>query len=316
MHQRTCPFCDALQSPEARHRRSCGKPLLRQSDALESAASTSRVSFFPQSPEVSAYARSFRQPHAETLPVLGALSALVLAGGAIAAATTGDSGYLYAAGMVAITFLTALLYFWFAGMRNWHKGEEFLLSDRPLESWEYTPEEWHQVQMYFYEQLRSDSSPYGCLPVLFAGIGLLAGMMIGIGEAADLGETVVSTLAGTLAGAIIGSILVLPVYLLNRSATERLRRPASPACVALGRGELFYERIHVRIDPRHDRVYLEHDTPMHLNIVRSRASTIAGRLSITYNFPSIILIPPRMASAVQEAFPYLTPRRVSSTHEV
>lgn len=278
MHQRTCPYCDALQSPEARFCRSCGKPLPRLSDAPEFVGSTSGVSFSPLSLDVAAYARSFRQPLAETLPVLGALSALVFAGGAIAAATTGASEPLCAAGMVAITFLSVLLYFWLAGMHNRHKGKAFL----------------------------------------FAGIGLLFGIIIGIDQAAYLEETVVSTLAGTLAGAIIGGILVLPVYLLNRSATERLRRPTPPACVALGRGELFYERIHMRIDPWYDRVdlYLEHSTPMRLNIVRRRAPTTSRRLSISCHFPSIILIPPRMASAVQEAFPHLAPRRISSIREV
>ncbi|MFQ3680955.1 MAG: hypothetical protein SNJ51_01700 [Roseiflexus sp.] len=239
--------------------------------------------------------------------MLGALSALVFIGGAVAAVMTDDSGWMFAAFLIATTFLGALLYYWIAGMRNWRKGKEFLLSDRPLVSWIYTPEEWHQVNVYFYKKMRSDSPPYGCLPLLFAGIGLLVGIMVGLGDTADLEETVASALVGVLAGSIVGGVLVLPVYLINRSAIGRLRRPTPPACVALGRGELFYERVHTRIDPQYDRVYIKQGPHMHILVERPKASTILGRLGITYVFPSMILIPPRMASAVQEALPHLLP---------
>jgi hypothetical protein len=46
-------------------------------------------------------------------------------------------------------------------------------------------------------------------------------------------------------GAIAGGVLILPVYLINRFAIERMRRPSPPACVALGRNELFYERVYL-----------------------------------------------------------------------
>ena len=80
-----------------------------------------------------------------------------------------------------------------------------------------------------------------------------------------------------------------------------MRHPTSPACVALGRNELFYERVYLdaRLHPI-DAIFLKQRPLPHLKVVRHRADSLTGRLSVTFYFPSIILIPPRMIVAVEE----------------
>ena len=85
-----------------------------------------------------------------------------------------------------------------------------------------------------------------------------------------------------------------------------MRRPSPPACVALGRNELFYERMY--LDARWhpiDAIFLKQRPLLHLKVVRHRADSYIGRISVTYFFPSIILIPPRMISAVEETIPQI-----------
>lgn len=308
---RTCPRCDALQPPEARFCRACGKPLPPDGDAQVHAATPAppNAPSSPISPEVLAYAQSYRQPVTEPLPGLGAAAALCFVGGAIVAVVSGEPAFMYAASLIGTTFLLTFLFFWLAGRNNRRRGAEFLQSGRPLVAWVYTPEEWQQVRQYFYEHMRSDSPPYGCLPILFGGIGLLVGVMVGMTDSRDLIEAAASVLVGTLAGAAAGGLLVLPVYLLNRSAVERLRHPTPPACVALGSNELFYERVY--LDARWhpiDAIVLKHRPQPHLEVIRHLAGGITNRLSVTYFFPSIILIPPRMVSAVEEALPHIRVR--------
>ncbi len=305
---RTCPRCDALLSPEARFCRSCGKPLPPDGDAQVHAAAPAppNAPSSPILPEVLAYAQSYRQPVTEPLPGLGALAALCFVGGAIAAVVSGELAVMYAAGLIGATFLLTFLFFWLAGRNNRRRGTEFLQSGRPLVAWVYTPEEWQQVRQYFDEHMRRDSPPYGCLPILFGGVGLLVGVMVGMTDNRDLIEAAVSVVVGACAGAVAGGLLVLPVYLLNRSAVARLRQPTPPACVALGSDELFYERVYLdmRWHPI-DAIILEHQPLPHLNVIRRLASGITNRLSVTYFFPSVILIPPRMVSAIEEALPHI-----------
>ncbi|MCS6939486.1 MAG: zinc ribbon domain-containing protein [Roseiflexus sp.] len=308
---RTCPRCHALQPPEARSCRLCGQPLPPDGDAQVSAAvpAPPTAPSFPTSPEVIAYAQSYRQPVTEPLPALGALAALSFLGGAIAAVVSGEPAFVYVAGLTGSTCLLTLLFLWLAGWNNRRRGAEFLQSGRPLVAWVYTPEEWQQVRQYFYEHMRSDSPPYGCLPILFGGIGLLVGVMVGITDSRDLVEAAVSVVVGAFAGATVGGLLVLPVYLLNWSAVERLRHPTPPACVALGSDELFYERVY--LDTRWhpiDAILLKHRPLPHLEVIRHLAGGITNRLSVTFFFPSVILIPPRMVSAVQEAILHIRVR--------
>jgi hypothetical protein len=223
-----------------------------------------------------------------------------------AAAISGETAYLFASGMIGITFLIAALILWVEGRNNQHRGSEFLQSDRVLVAWVYTPEEWQQVRQYFYEHMRSDHPPYGCLPILFGGIGFLVGLMMGMTDSRELVEAAASVLVGTLAGAVGGGVLILPVYLINQSTIERMRHPTPPACVALGRNELFYERVYLdaRLHPI-DAIFLKQRPLLHLKVVRHRADSYIGRISVTYFFPSIILIPPRMISAVEETIPQI-----------
>jgi hypothetical protein len=204
--------------------------------------------------------------------------------------------------------LFTALFFWVGGWNNRRQGSEFLQSDRVLVAWVYTPEEWQQVRQYFYEHVRSDSPPYGCLPILFGGIGFLVGVMAGMTDSRDVVEAAASVLVGTLAGALAGGVLILPVYLINWFSIEHMRRPSPPACVALGRNELFYERVY--LDARWhpiDAIFLKQRPLPHLEVVRHQAGRFTS-LSV-YLFPSIILIPPRMIPAVEEAIPQIATYR-------
>jgi len=304
---RTCPHCDALQSSEARFCRSCGTLLPEESFAGErSALALTQPPSSQASPEIRAYAQSFRQPRAEASLTLGALAALCIVVGMGAAAISGESAPLFALGMIGITFLFTALFLWVGGWNNRRRGAEFLQSDRVLVAWVYTPEEWQQVRQYFYEHMRSDSPPYGCLPILFGGVGFLVGLMIGMTDSGELVEAAASVLVGTLIGAIVGGVLILPVYLINHFAIERMRRPSPPACVALGRNELFYERVYLDAN-RHpiDAIFLKQRPLPHLKVVRHRAGGRTERMSVTSLFPSIILIPSRMIPAVEATIPQI-----------
>jgi hypothetical protein len=304
---RTCPYCDALQSSEARFCRSCGTLLPEESFARErSALALTQPPSSQASPEIRAYAQSFRQPSAGTSLTLGALAALCIVVGMGAAAISGETAYLFASGMIGITFLIAALILGVEGRNNQHRGSEFLQSDRVLVAWVYTPEEWQQVRQYFYEHMRSDHPPYGCLPILFGGIGFLVGLMMGMTDSRELVEAAASVLVGTLAGAVGGGVLILPVYLINQSTIERMRHPTPPACVALGRNELFYERVYLdaRLHPI-DAIFLKQRPLPHLKVVRHQAGGRTERMSVTSLFPSIILIPPRMIPAVEQMIPQI-----------
>jgi hypothetical protein len=309
---RTCPYCDALQSPEARFCRSCGRLLPEESFARERfAPALAQPPSSQVSPEIRAYAQSFRQPSAGTSLTLGALAALCIVVGTGAAAMSGESACLFAPGMIGITFLFAALFIWVGGWNNRRRGAEFLQSDRVLVAWVYTPEEWQQVRQYFYERVRSDSPPYGCLPILFGGIGFLVGVMAGMTDSRDVVEAAASVLVGTLAGALAGGVLILPVYLINWFSIEHMRRPSPPACVALGRNELFYERVY--LDARWhpiDAIFLKQRPLPHLEVVRHQAGRFTS-LSV-YLFPSIILIPPRMIPAVEQMIPQIIAYRQAS----
>lgn len=315
----TCPRCHTLLPPEARFCRACGEPLPLDGDAQVNAAAPAppTAPAFPTSPEILAYAQSYRQPVTEPLPALGALTALFFLGGAIAAVVSGEPAFLHVAGLIGATFLLTFLFFWLAGRNNRRRGAEFLQSGRPLVAWVYTPEEWQQVRQYFYEQMRSDALPYGCLPILFGGGGFLVGVMVGMTDSRDLIEAAAIVVVGAFAGAAVGGLLVLPVYLLNRSAVEHLRRPTPPACVTLGSNELFYERVY--LDARWhpiDAIILKHRPLPHLEVIRHLAGGIINRLSVTYFFPSIILIPPRIVSVVAQTIPQIvTHRRASDSDE-
>lgn len=121
-------------------------------------------------------------------------------------------------------------------------GVAFLGSDRPLVRWVYTPEEWRQARGFFYEELRSDPPPLGCLALLFGAAGLLSGLLIGADD--GLESSLLGAVIGGSIGAAIGGVLTLPVRLINDRAAERILHAEVPATVALGAHELFYERIY------------------------------------------------------------------------
>jgi hypothetical protein len=281
----TCPRCGAPQLPGATICRACDQQL----DASFDPDPT------PAQP-VPATPITIIPPGAEAWPILGVLSALGAAG-FIAAVALGQEEASYAITMVGLTIFLTLLIIWAAGRANVRQATAFLASDRPLVRWVYTPAEWQDVCTYHYEQLRKDEVPLGCMPAIFGVTGLLTGLLIGADS--GLAEALSGAVIGLLIGAGFGGALALPVRLLNRRAAERLRHAEIPATVALGVHELFYERYY--FDARYH-------TLSSIKLARSGKPRLlisrhAHRASLARQFPSEILVPPRMLPAVQEALP-------------
>ncbi|WP_129631088.1 hypothetical protein [Candidatus Oscillochloris fontis] len=246
---------------------------------------------------------SFRPVGAEVWPVLWSLVGLCVFG-IIIAVVTGVEELGYALGMVGLTFFFTQIIFWVAGRSNARHGAEFLGSNRPLVRWVYTPEEWQQVRSLFYEQMQSNQPPLGCLPAMFGGVGLLTGFFIGLEE--GFPEGFVAMLIALAIGVAFGGLMILPVKIINHQAAQNIMRATSPATVALGSHELFYERVY--FDARVHR----------LNAIRLRErkrtmdyldiDRFAPRYSLVIYFPSIIYVPPRMLPAVQEVLPKIAAR--------
>lgn len=52
-----------------------------------------------------------------------------------------------------------------------------------------------------------------------------------------------------------------------------------------------------------------------VSVIRHRAGSVTSRLSVAYFFPFIILVPPRMVSAVAEAIPQIVTYGQASDNE-
>ncbi|MBX0328327.1 hypothetical protein K2Z83_11635 [Oscillochloris sp. ZM17-4] len=288
---RFCTHCGAPQDQGSTRCRACDRP-------LSSPAAHEPAGAPPHVP-------AFRTPASEAWPALSVLIAICAIGYG-AAYAAGCTDLAYALLFIGLTLLLTLLLLWGLGRANARQGRAFLGSSRPLVRWAYTPEEWQQVRSFAYEQQQRDRPPLGCLPPLFAAPGLLAGLMIGADT--GLAEALVGALVGTLVGALVGGTLILPVRLINHLAATRALRADSPATVAIGAHELFYEQLY--FDARRHRlaaVHLNRHSPPRLRIDR-----YASRFSLVYAFPTVILVPPRMLAAVQEALPRIEIRGAGS----
>lgn len=290
---RFCPHCGAPQLPGATRCRACDQPL-----AAPAASSPGRPASDDSVATAPLAIPVITPPLSEAWPVMWALVGLCAAG-MLAAFALGSEDLGYALSLPGLTLLLTQLILWAAGRANVRQATAFLGSDRPLVRWVYTPEEWRQVRSFFYEDMRSDAPPLGCLVILFGAAGLLSGLLIGADD--GMGSALLGAVIGGVIGAAIGGVLILPVRLINHRAAERILHAEVPATVALGAHELFYERIY--FDSRVHRlssVRLEHDAPPRLLIDR-----YAPRYSLARGFPTVILVPPRMLPFVQEALPRL-----------
>ncbi|EFO82114.1 hypothetical protein OSCT_0037 [Oscillochloris trichoides DG-6] len=240
----------------------------------------------------------FRPVGAEVWPVLWSLVGLCVLG-IIIATLTGIEELGYALGMVGLTFFFTQIIFWFAGRSNARHGAEFLGSNRPLVRWVYTPEEWQQVRSYFYEQMQRNQPPMGCLPAMFGAIGLLTGFFIGLEE--GFPEGLVPMLIALAVGAGFGGLMIIPVKIINHHAAQNIMRASTPATVALGSHELFYERAY--FDARVHRLNAIRLRERKRTMARLDIDRFVPRYSLAIYFPTIIFVPPRMLPAVQEVLP-------------
>jgi hypothetical protein len=297
--KRFCPHCGAPQETGAVICRACDQPLY--TNPLPRAPDTAAIPTTPFATEAHTLRSNlpaFRSPGSEAWPWLGLLVGMCAAGGAGAFAA-GTEGLGYGLGMFSLTLLITLVILWAGGISNAKRGRAFLASERPLVSWVYTAEEWQKVRAYFYEQERSESPPLGCLPVLFSAAGLLAGLMIGFDD--GLPEALLGGLIGIAVGAAVGGVLIVPVYLFNRSVQHSALRREDPPAVAIGVRELFYDQLY--FDGERHTIYdvqLAADAPPRLLI-----ETFAIRGSFSAGFPGVIPVPPRMLASVQRALPQI-----------
>lgn len=314
---RTCPHCNALQPPEARFCRACGKSLPKETPAPEESAPTPVAPVEPAAPataqseapssqippEVFEYLRLKQRSCTFQIISILALTVAPLAAGVIFNVSAGEDPFppfppfiLFA----AVAFFGSIIIV--STSPDPYKAMAFLQSDRPLVVWVYTPEEWQQARRYFYAKSR-DQTDYGCGIASLGLLGLLFGFVVGGSEYNAAGGVLTSIVIGVL----IGGVLALPGYLYYRRIFSSLRRPQPPACVALGKTELFYEKIYW--DTKEfpiEAITLKPGPPPFLliEIVYRRKPTRYDRLRVS-QMPNRILVPPRMASAVEAALPQI-----------
>ncbi|WLT38204.1 hypothetical protein NON20_22300 [Synechocystis sp. B12] len=235
------------------------------------------------------------------IPVLGFLTILPLGfffwGMAIDA-----NDWPYAALLVFLLFLFTLLIFFGQLWSNVSQAKNFILSQRPLIRWRYSPDEWQQVRQAQLGESGEDMREMaGCAVPFFAGVGTLMGTVIGSVE--GFVGVVPGAAIGALAGYIFGKILVPIATGLNQSTNRELYRTDLPVWVVLASGEIYYNRQYFRADAIGDR--LEGITLDEGALTWLRIETFAPRGSITASFDGNILVPHRMLAEVKVVLPQL-----------
>ena len=197
-----------------------------------------------------------------------------------------------------------LLAVWLLGRRQMGQIRAFLDSDRPLEHWFYTPEEWQEIQETIWRDEEGDwRVQFGCMAFLLGLVGLLVGVLLGIEE--DLGQAVLWGAAGAAIGAMAGALLGALVAGGNYLAARRAYLRPRPDQVALGPDEIYANGVYFRGDGETRRIYeakLEAGDPA-LLVVQ------AWGLEEWQ-----IVVPARMVEAVQAAIPRLAPGVITTIH--
>jgi len=136
---------------------------------------------------------------------------------------------------------------WGSGVLQVRRAAGFLASTRPLVRWTYSPAEWQQFKEVIWQEEAGDwKVQLGCLTILLAVAGLLAGAMIGLDE--GMLEAVVDGLFGMLLGGLAGFVLGALVAGGNYWGARQAYRQTGPGQVALGPGEIFANDAYFRAD--------------------------------------------------------------------
>lgn len=212
------------------------------------------------------------------------------------------SDWPYAALLIFLLFLFTLLIFLGQLWGNVSQAREFILSERPLIRWRYSPDEWQQVrQVQFNGSTEDMKEMAGCAVPFFAGVGTLLGTVLGSVE--GFVGAVPGAAIGALAGYIFGKILVPIATGLNQSTNRELYRTDLPVWVVLAPGEIYYNRQYFRADAIGDR--LEGMNLEEGALTWLRIETFAPRGSITASFDGNIFVPCRMLATVKAVLPQL-----------
>ncbi|MBN1667126.1 MAG: hypothetical protein JW862_08550 [Anaerolineales bacterium] len=183
-----------------------------------------------------------KNPHQRALITIGALMGFSLLTSALSLGLSAFNQIspawtwvsLIVAGIMVLLWGTI----WMLGAIHSRQSAGFLASERPLIRWTYTIGEWQEFKEHIWQQEHADwKVQWGCLTVLLALSGLLAGVMIGLeqGALSILSNGLLGVLAGGLAGFIIGALVAGGNYWGARQAY----RDSNPGQVALGVGEIY-----------------------------------------------------------------------------
>jgi hypothetical protein len=131
-----------------------------------------------------------------------------------------------------------LLVIWLLGWTQVRRAKSFLASNRPLVQWVYTPDEWQQHKETIWQEEHEDwKIQWGCLAVLFALVGLLAGGFVGLED--SVVQILESSIIGLVLGGLIGGTIGAVVAGSNHLAAKQAYHQSEPGAVALAPDEIF-----------------------------------------------------------------------------
>lgn len=192
-----------------------------------------------------------RNPHQRALITTGGLVLLALvatilsAGLAVAGLANPALAWI---GLVVFSIVGLMwLSIWLLGFLQVQRAAAFLASERPRVRWSYSPSEWQQFKEVIWQEEQGDwKVQWGCLTILLALPGLLAGAMIGLEE--GLLEAAVNGLLGMLFGGLAGFVIGALVAGGNYWGARQAYRQSDPGQVALGPGEIYANTAYFRAD--------------------------------------------------------------------
>jgi len=139
---------------------------------------------------------------------------------------------------LATLFGDILLTIWILGYAKAQRIVGFLVSERPLVRWTYSPDEWRQIREARWQEEKGDwKVQWGCLTALLGIAGLLAGVFIGAEE--GLSEALIDGFIGLLIGGLFGAFVGAAVAAGNHLASRQAHQQATPDPVALAPNEIY-----------------------------------------------------------------------------
>ena len=179
------------------------------------------------------------QPFARGLRTVLALLILALAGLAASAilTATGTAALLgvVVSGAFSVFLGVALAAILGAGAVRRRQIGAFLVGDRAMVRWTYTPEQTARIRAERWDDERVDwKVQFGCLTVLFGLVGVLVGVM---GYLSGELNPLVAAGVGVAFGATVGGV----VAAANHAGVRAERAATGPIDVALGIGEFTFD---------------------------------------------------------------------------